>query len=158
MKFLTKKLVRSATLFNLDGIKHHTTPRTPGRILVGQRITRKTIFAFKVPASCVHPGFSNANDLHEWCRDHGLELQPLVPFWAGIQYPNPEPPCRLLATTDGESYPEGGGSGTRLWFISSTTILVALPPLTGALSWSHRFSSWRAAKPLRGSTGWVRQT
>ena len=44
-------------------IKHHTTPRTPCPILVEQRVTRKTILAFKVPASRVHPGFSNADDL-----------------------------------------------------------------------------------------------
>ena len=54
-------------------IEHHTTLSRPCPILVEQRVTRKTILAFKVPANCVHPGFSNADDLHGFCRDHGLE-------------------------------------------------------------------------------------
>ena len=44
-----------------------------------------------------------------------------------------------------------------MWLFFVSTILVALPLLTGALSRTHRFSSWRAARPLRGSTGRVRR-
>ena len=71
------------------------------------------ILAFKVPTSCVHPGFSNVNDLHGFCRDHSLELQPLVSYWADIQQHHPEPPYGLLATTDGDPFPELDGSGPR---------------------------------------------
>ena len=45
-------------------IKHPTTPHTLCPTLVEHRVTSKMILASKVPASCVHPGFSNANDLH----------------------------------------------------------------------------------------------
>ena len=107
-------------------IKHHTTPRTPCPILMEQRVTRKTILAFKVPASRVHPGFSNADDLHGFCRDHGLELQPLVPYWAGIQQHHPESPYGLTTTTEGDPFPEGDGSGPRSFGSSSSRP-----------SWSH---------------------
>ena len=94
-------------------IKHHTTPRTLCPIQVEQRITRKTILAFKVPACCVHPGFSNANDLHGFCRDHGLELQPLVPYWAGIQqhHPEPSPPTGCWLQRMVTRIPKGMGLG-----------------------------------------------
>ena len=87
----------------------------------------KTILAFKVSASCVHPGFSNADDLHGFCRDHGLELQPLVPHWAGTYWHHPEPPYGLMATTDGDLFPEEDGSGPRSCGSSSSR-----PPC-----WSH---------------------
>ena len=44
-----------------------------------------------------------------------------------------------------------------MWLFFVSTILVAPPLVTRALSRTHRYSSWRAARPLRGSTGRVRR-
>ena len=54
-------------------------------------------------------------------------------------------------------FPKGMGPALVWLIIISTTILVAPPLLTRALSRTHRFSNWRAARPLRGSTGSVRR-